>query len=70
MSEFVLEKQCDRCIHKDVCTHKKDFEMVHEVVFNAVNVSVIKSADFIDGIEIWCKFYKSDGIPTVKYKRV
>lgn len=70
MPDFITEKQCDRCIHKDVCAHKKDFEMLHEVVFNDVNVSILKFTDCLESIEILCRFYKSDGIPTVKYKRI
>lgn len=64
----VKETQCTRCIHREVCSFKKDFLLAQEVVDNAVykldidgNGVYIGDIPFLYPVELKCKYYVPDG---------
>ncbi len=69
----MLEKikvNCDSCVHKEVCSHKKGFETVVNAISNTTvndyrdNKTVmvpLENYEFIRDISISCKFYKLAG---------
>ena len=73
----VKETQCTRCIHREVCSFKKDFLLAQEVVDNTVykldidgNGVYIGDIPFIYPVELKCKYYYSPTETARSYEAV
>ena len=65
----VKKTLCTLCAHKEVCTHKKDFLDIIEVIENAsitrdapdgkITLKKVIDYDFVSEISIGCKYYEN-----------
>lgn len=57
MSEGVRETQCTRCAHRHVCKHKEIYlEAIEAVLQTRVNNKPISELEFLNPIELDCKY--------------
>lgn len=71
MPERAVEKepQCTRCVHRDVCSYKKDYLDILGAVENTsvldetedgnILSKKVTDYDFISGISVGCRYYRN-----------
>ena len=68
MNEAVMETQCTKCIHKEVCKHKQDFLDICEAAYNLEihrscsedrKISIIPAKNFecLNSIIVSCRYF-------------